>query len=475
MPRPSSPSSLPEWDPDSAPCWAARVAATADLPDQRLNARMAGVLEMFANKPSDYIPQAAGTAADAKAAYRFLSNRRFSHQELCRPLADATAKACAGMSKVFVVQDTTSFNYSTRQHTKGLGPLNDSAKARGLHLHSALAVSADGIVQGVLDVNLWRRSAKKRARGERCRLSIKQKESYRWISAIQKVRDAMTRNLPEASRPQLIHLMDREGDIHEVFEEILKHGDGAIIRCAQNRTIDDPVHKAHEAVQRSPLLGIMTIDVPGKNGQGKRSATVELRALIVTLQPDVKKHPKRRPLTLTLVEACEASPADGVEGIYWRLWTAEHVENLEQAVAVVTDYGNRWRVEEYHLVFKSGCQVEQLGLETAERLCKALTLYAAVAARIVALRDLGRRDPNAPCTRVLTQEEWHVLVRRFEKRRPQANEPPATIRQAMLWIGRLGGHLGRKRDPLPGVRVLWRGWRDLALLVDGYRVAQQLN
>jgi hypothetical protein len=47
-----------------------------------------------------------------------------------------------------------------------------------------------------------------------------------------------------------------------------------------------------------------------------------------------------------------------------------------------------------------------------------------------------------------------------------------TVKQAILWIGRLGGHLNRKRDGMPGVRTLWRGWRDLTLLVTGYRLAR---
>ncbi|MHB1423646.1 MAG: IS4 family transposase [Gemmataceae bacterium] len=40
------------------------------------------------------------------------------------------------------------------------------------------------------------------------------------------------------------------------------------------------------------------------------------------------------------------------------------------------------------------------------------------------------------------------------------------------WLGRLGGHLGRKGDGLPDVRTLWRGWRDLSLLVAGYRAGR---
>ena len=41
--------------------WAARVAAGTVLPDKRLPARLACILETFAERPSDAIPQAAGS------------------------------------------------------------------------------------------------------------------------------------------------------------------------------------------------------------------------------------------------------------------------------------------------------------------------------------------------------------------------------------------------------------------------------
>ena len=47
-----------------------------------------------------------------------------------------------------------------------------------------------------------------------------------------------------------------------------------------------------------------------------------------------------------------------------------------------------------------------------------------------------------------------------------------TVLTVTKWLGRLGGHLGRKGDGLPGVRTLWRGWRDLSLLVAGYRAGR---
>ncbi|MFH1090746.1 MAG: IS4 family transposase [Pseudomonadota bacterium] len=52
----------------------------------------------------------------------------------------------------------------------------------------------------------------------------------------------------------------------------------------------------------------------------------------------------------------------------------------------------------------------------------------------------------------------------IHKKRPQPSIPPPTLKQAIMWIGRLGGHLGRKSDGRPGIRTLWRGLRDLSLL-----------
>ena len=56
--------------------WAARVAAETVLPDKRLRTRLACILEAFAERPSDAIPQAAGSWGQAKGIYRFLANQR---------------------------------------------------------------------------------------------------------------------------------------------------------------------------------------------------------------------------------------------------------------------------------------------------------------------------------------------------------------------------------------------------------------
>jgi hypothetical protein len=271
--------------------------------------------------------------------------------------------------------------------------------------------------------------------------------------------------------PRRIHLMDREGDIHEVFADILAHGEGGVIRCAQNRKIDGPIDRAHAAVAASPLRGKTTLPVRGKDSS-RREATLELRAQPVLLTPSQRDYPGRQPLTLNLIEAREIDPPSEKDKVRWLLWTTEAITSLPDILERLREYALRWRIEEYHLALKSGCNTERLLLETAERLCKAIVLYAAVAARIVALRDLGQHTPDAPCTVLLSEEECQVLSLRFASAKDKQSGKIPTIRQAMLWIGRLGGHLGRKSDGLPGIRTLWRGWRDLAMMVFGYRVSQ---
>src|SRR5437016_11590273 len=107
-----------------------------------------------------------------------------------------------------------------------------------------------------------------------------------------------------------------------------------------------------------------------------------------------------------------------------------------------------------------------------ENLRQNLVMYTSVAARIVALRDRAAQEPDAPATVLLSEDECAVLVAKFGKGQGVVR---LTIGQAVLWIGRLGGHLNRRRDGMPGVRTLWRGLRDLMLLVEGWRVARRLE
>jgi Transposase DNA-binding/Transposase Tn5 dimerisation domain len=462
-------------DPDclshDAEVWAAQLAAHAQLPDQRLNRRFAEIAALFALKPLDSIPQACGSDTAAKAVYRFFQNERFTADELLEPVTAITAEACRGLPSVLAIQDTTSVNFSTLDHTTGLGPIGSSGRAQGLYLHTNLAVRSDGVALGLLHQEYWSRPDKPRSNYQN--RPIEDKESSKWLHGIAAA-EAVIATLPADQRPRLIHVMDREGDIHDVLETIAAAGHGAVIRSTHNRLVDGPIRPAHEAVAAAALLGTKIVDLPARAGQPARRALLELRTVTATLTPS-RSHvgqDQRHNITYTLVEAREVGAPDGVAALHWLLWTTEPAATLANVVEVLRIYGLRWRIEDFHLTLKSGCRAESLALERDERLIKALTIYSAVAARIVSLRDRARQEPNASCATLLSEDAWQALWLHFRKKRWTTPQPVPTIRQAVVWIGRLGGHLNRKGDGMPGVRTLWRGWRDLTLLVAGYRLGR---
>ncbi|MFW6158402.1 MAG: hypothetical protein ACOC8E_03505 [Planctomycetota bacterium] len=74
-------------------------------------------------------------------------------------------------------------------------------------------------------------------RAERKQFPIEEKEGFKWLRGIRAIGAA-----PDVHRPdtQLVHVFDREGDIHEVLAEVADERDDAVIRCGRNRKVADP-------------------------------------------------------------------------------------------------------------------------------------------------------------------------------------------------------------------------------------------
>jgi len=453
--------------------WAAQIAAATPLPDARLNTRLERLLTPLAEKPLDAFPQAMPDWHQAKATYRFLANDRVERDALLTGLRDTTVSAVSSLPVVYVIHDTTTCSYSSLKHTTGLGYVNDLEAARGLHCHSSLAMRPDGVALGLLHQHYWARLELRKTRAQD--RDLEDKESIKWIHGLNATKQTLD-SMPVEQRPRIVHIMDREGDIHEVFAKVRAWGHGAIIRRYRNRSVAEEPGAADEAIWQAPVIARVRLKLPASHGRKARTAVVELRAQAMTLTPHCHVERGRQPLRLTMVAVQEVgTPPAGDEPIEWLLWTTEPSRTKKQILAVVRTYALRWRIEDFHLVWKQGCRVEQLQLETRERLEKALILYAGVAVRLLRLRDLARQEPQTPCTEVLSEEEWRALYVHVTGEVPDAQTPMPTVAQAVKWIGRLGGHLGRKRDGMPGVRTLWRGWRDLAVLVAGYRAGKQVT
>ncbi|HUT32414.1 MAG TPA: IS4 family transposase [Planctomycetota bacterium] len=443
--------------------WATATMGAVQLPDARLSQRAVAILAAKAARPGDCIAQGNPRSASVKATYRFLENPRVKPEPLWRAVHEHTAQGLPKLARIVSVQDTTCLMFPRLKCTKGLGTA-DQPREEALWMHSALALRPDGHVLGLLHNYVWARPLAEFGKGHQAKKRpFEAKESFEWVRGLRhtaELRDAFS---PTTS---VLTVCDSASDVHEVLAEATaRPGDDAILRASQDRRVADDYASVRAQVAAQKALERLKIDVPRKQGERKRRARIEIRAVRATLLPPQNSH-GLHPVPIHVLWVHEPRPPKGVEALDWLLLTTLPIGTAAERAEIVRLYKLRWRVEEFHLALKSGCHIEKTQLKTAERIKLLLPFFCATAARLVQLTYWARTEPNAACTVALSELEWTVAWR-FTHRAPvPAGLATPTIAEAVRMIGRMGGHLGRKGDGMPGVRTLWKGWRDLQLLVD---------
>jgi Transposase DNA-binding/Transposase Tn5 dimerisation domain len=447
--------------------WAEDELRYVDLGDRRLNRRLARLVGDLAARPTAPVPQACASWAATKAAYRFWDQDRVCGHDIIAAHSRRTRdRLPADGQPVLAIQDTTLLNFSHHPATSGLGYLSDLAQ-RGLLVHSTLCVGPDGVPLGLLGQHVWARDdAQFGKRRDRKHKPTKDKESQRWLDGLAGTEDALP---PQQG---VVTVADREADFYDLFAAPRRPGHDLLIRAKSRRRIQHEAGLLGHGIATRPARGRLRVRWPRANGRPGRTVTLTLRYGTFAIAPP-STHPRRTQLAalpLTVVLAQEEKPPQGLPPVRWLLLSTVPVRCFADAVRLVRWYARRWLIERYNYVLKSGCRLEQLQLETAARLERALATYAVVAWRLLWLTYAARRDPEESCEEVLGRPEWQVLQAQA------GQEPTATpprLREAIGLVARLGGFLGRRGDGVPGVRVIWRGLSRLEDLVTGYRLARQ--
>jgi hypothetical protein len=423
--------------------WATSVLGGGTFPDHRLKLRAIQILAQKATRPGDSIPQGAGCPAAAKGTYRFVENPRVSAKLFWSPIHEHAARALRGVDRALAIQDTTFLNLPTLEATEGLGTVNGKDE-EALLMHSVLAVRPDGHILGMLDNQVWARPPEEfgKAKDRKSR-PIEEKESSKWLRGMRRAATLRDRLSPGT---RLLHVCDREADIHEVFQEAIDLGDDAIVRCSRDRKVEGEWRYVRATLAAQPVLARARIEVPRKKGERKRWAAIEIRSATVTLDPPAK-YPGRRPLTLGVVWVNEPVAPEGVEPLEWMPWTTLPVGTVEEALTVVEFYRRRWRIEDFHRTLKEGCRVERTQLKTAGRIETLVAYSSAVAVRLLQITHWARTEPTRPCTEVLSDEEWRVLWARIHNARLAEGQGPPT--SPMMWAK--VSPRGEGSKPLPTV------------------------
>lgn len=452
--------------------WIEDELATVSFGDKRLDARCKKLIERIAGSPKDSIPAACNGYAEIMAAYRLLENPKVSFDKIMEGHIFATKQRIEQENEILIIQDTTSLDYTTKRSGKVLGHL-ESSKNRGLFLHPSVAVAMDGLVLGSIQTDCWSRDIETLGKSEdRKDLPIEEKESYNWLKSIE-----ATCRLSEQNPGKLItNVADRECDIYECLVKAVKIKDNVkvVIRCGQNRnTIDEDQEKIKifEAARKLPMLGTEQVNV--KQKEKYRNATISVRAGKAKFKAPYRKNKKLEDVEINIVHSLEENPPEGYEAIEWFIITTLEVSTVEQARNVLDIYTRRWNIEIYFKILKQACQIEELQLETKERLMSALALYLIISWRSMFLMTLGRACPNIPADAVFDEMEWKAIYIIDTSQAPPEQSP--TLGVILVMIAKQGGYINRNNDPRPGPKALWIGLRKLCDYVLMYEKLENLK
>lgn len=443
-----------------------------NLGDQRLNKRSQQLIASLAIDPQLSINAACDGWDETHAAYQFLDNAKVTPDKILQPHRAATLRRMQTQPVVLIPQDTTELDY-TAHPAKDAKCLNLEQRF-GFYEHVQLAVTPAGLPLGVAGTESHDREPASLGHApDRRTAAIEDKESLRWLQAYREACELQA--LCPAT--QVVSIADREGDIYDLYVEHRDHvGPRAelLVRAKQARSTLEPnpalgkhaYCKVLDEVRQSPLLTTIKIDLGATSKRAAREACVEIRALAVTVKPPHARN-SMQPVTVNVVLVEEVGgPGDGTD-VSWQLLTSLPIDTLEDVLLIVSYYGQRWTVEIFFKILKTGCSVEKLQLETTARLKNALALYEIIAWRIMYLTYLNRTDPNAPCDQYFAPQEWKSIWL-VTKKTPPPVQPP-TLAEFVRLLTQLGGYNNRAKERQPGPLPFWIGLRRMYDLALGYQ------
>jgi hypothetical protein len=395
-----------------------------------------------------------------------MNNEKVSTEKLVdgyRRAFEAQVQADPGLAACGVLyqfQDTTYCKYNDRNKLD-LGYM-ETPNDNGLLLHTALLT--DG---GFNPVGIPYQRHIVRDRGgygkgrQRKQRSFEEKESHKWVEAME-----WSVGFRQRTGKEVVHVMDREGDLAGMFGYAARHGLGFIVRARHDRKL------ANGSTLFAHLDGlaadaVVERDIFDEKGRPLR-ITVGLCTGEVVLADGCT--------VLRFVHVRQIGAAQGADPLKWTLLTSLVPEQGTGGVGVLDTYTHRWRTcEDFHKCLKTGCAIEGRQFDSAHALCNAIALLSMVALRLLRMRHLAQAEKGRDAAGLLSKDELGLaneLAKKYLKPADLSEAAPGTVLWLTLLIGRMGGHQGIRQKGMPGWQTLWKGWQLFQSLMDGINLSK---
>lgn len=463
--------------------WIDNEVVGCEFEDVRHRKRLRQMLEQFSGRVGSTTPWASEDWANTKAAYRFFANERISEANILAGHFDSTRKrfAASPASPVLVLHDTTELSYR-HEDTEPIGIVMKTQAGPprpgrprfhtscGILMHSSLVITQSGQPLGLAAIKFWSRdrfhgaNALKRKINP-TRVPIEKKESIRWLENVRQASELL------GDPGRCVHIGDRESDIYELFCLARELGTHFLVRTCVDRLAGDGGTTIAAEMRGSELRGLHPIEVRDKGGQAA-IAILEMRFRRILVRPPVGKEKNYPQLVLTAIHACERGKPRGRERINWKLLTDLPVRSCLDAIEKLEWYAQRWKIETFHKILKSGCKAEEARLRTAERLVNLVAILCILSWRIFWITMLNRTSPSASPNEAFTELEQYLLDELVPNKAPEPAAP--SVAHYVIKLARLGGYLARAHDRPPGNTVISRGLSRLTDIELGIMIGVKL-
>ena len=403
--------------------WADNEFGGAPLGDLRLGKRLvksAAAMSLF--PAASFFKAARKKMAKVTGYYRMIdqpADSPVTPENILVPHRGRTLRRMQHAKTVLCIQDGSDLNFDAYGACQGLGlnGKNQGSKGTpGLHMHAMLVLDGNGVPLGMPRVEFGPQE-KNAGDGE---IGAPRK-TRRWVRVLEEC-SAFAAQL-DGVRP--LSIMDREADAFEIFDERRRLGNvDILVRATHVRCLGRGQAELFDMIKDEPARGSIKIKVgrsSGHRADGSQESRTErpariapatlrwrtatlppariapatLRWRTATLPPARAATNRVPPVTVNIVHLCEETPPDdGGKPLEWFLLTTLPVKIFKQAVQIVEFYLQRWLIEGFFNILKSGGKVEQLSHHSADRIERAVYIKAVIAWRLAAMTMLGRGTPE---------------------------------------------------------------------------------
>jgi hypothetical protein len=397
----------------------------------------------------------------------FFSNPKVSRTALLAPHLQKTVNRIKSSDADYIlaIQDGMVLNYSSHKAKTEIGRIGRTGKIDqyGLIQHSTLCVSNKNEPLGLIDLQYFHNDDFD-SRISSDRRSIEDKKTICWINAL----NAMRSRLGECEK-EIITVADREGDFFEFLHALKEGNESFVIRSQHDRCTGELYQtggKFSELFEKENELGTITISINDvktheiKETQLKVKSLKEVEIPVPRWPGNQRRDKNYKPIRVNVVKAYN-------ESYCWILLTNFAVDELSDCQRILTIYKERWHIEDYHKILKTGYQVDELYLHTSlQAIENALTMACISACRLYWMIYIGRVEDTIKADSLFKEYEWKCLYVYFKE--PVPTEAPR-LSEVILRIAKLGGYKLQKGAKPPGIKTMWLGFQSFSVAAEMYQ------